>query len=337
MKTLADGVVHFLDLLAGGDGAQAGEQLGLQVVADKSVERVGTAILDAVGDGGDALGVVGFADGGHFGGEPLLELVLEGGDAVEHGGVGGFLIAGIFEGVLDERLAQVLHERVGLAGRVVDVGEHGLVVHDAQQILLGEAGGEKRAVGAHEKRLLGNLAHNVLHRGLHGLLDVAEVDGLAESHQERGAHELEDFDGFLGLASGHQSERVHILVVLLRALDMGGDRVGQVVELGQVGRHGDLGPLHPVVQARVRPAAQVGRQPVVVEIVDELGELREHELADGGDGQPHVVHGHSDRRALEVASVHCPVSRRIDQRVVVHRVDLPLNGMRRIPNHLHLK
>ena len=78
--------------------------------------------------------------------------------------------------------------------------------------------------------------------------------------------------------------------MLLGALDVRGDGVGQVVELRQVRRHGDLGSLHAVVQARVRAPAEVGWQAVVVEVIHKLGELCEHELADGGHGEPHVVH-----------------------------------------------
>ena len=160
-------------------------------------------MVDPVGDRGVAFVVVSVPDLGHFGGEADLELVLEAGDAVEDGAGGRFVAAVVVERVLDQDLAQLLHERVGLAGGVVDVGEHGLVVDDAEKILFGEAGREERAVGGvHEERLLRHLCNDVLHGGLHGFLEVAEVDGLAEGDEEGGGHELEDLDGFLGLARG---------------------------------------------------------------------------------------------------------------------------------------
>jgi hypothetical protein len=336
MVPFADCVVNFLDFLAGGGCPLARQELSLELLSDEFVQRIGSAAFDSVRHGGDPLGVVGFADERDFGVEPLLEVLLERCDFVEDGSVWEFLVGRVLEGVVDERLAQLLHERVSGAGGVVDVGEDGLVVDDAEEVLLCEPSGEKGAVRAHEERLLRGLADDVLHGCLHCLLDVAEVDGLAERDQERGAHELENLDGFFGLACGDESKGVHVLVVLLRALDVRGDRVGQVVELGEVGRHGDLGAFHAVVEARVWSAAEVGWQAVVVVVVDELGELREHELADGGHGQAHVVHGDADWSALEVSPVKRPVACRVDERGVVHGVDLSLDGMRCIANHFNL-
>uniref|UniRef100_A0A804PJU6 Uncharacterized protein n=1 Tax=Zea mays TaxID=4577 RepID=A0A804PJU6_MAIZE len=77
----------------------------------------------------------------------------------------------------------------------------------------------------------------------------------------------------------------------------------------------------------VAPTGQVGGQAVVVVVVDELRELRKHELADGCDGETGVVHGHPDGRALEVATVKSLASGDIDERVVVDGVDLALNGL----------
>ena len=70
--------------------------------------------------------------------------------------------------------------------------------------------------------------------------------------------------------------------MLLRALDVGGDGVREVLKLAGVGCHGDLGAFHAEVEAWVGPAGEVGWEAVAVEVVDELAELREHELADGG-------------------------------------------------------
>uniref|UniRef100_J3LEZ0 Uncharacterized protein n=1 Tax=Oryza brachyantha TaxID=4533 RepID=J3LEZ0_ORYBR len=108
---------------------------------------------------------------------------------------------------------------------------------------------------------------------------------------------------------------------------MVGDRVGEVLELRAVGGHGDLGALEPVVQARVAAAGQVGGQPVVVELVHQLGELREHELPDVGNGEAGVVHGHTDGRALEVAAVERLAAVDVDHRVVVDGVDLAFDGL----------
>jgi hypothetical protein len=109
--------------------------------------------------------------------------------------------------------------------------------------------------------------------------------------------------------------------------DVVGDRVPQELQLGVVGRHGDLGALKAVVQAGVTPTRQVGGQAVVVVVVDELRELHKHELAEGCDGETGVVHGHPNKRALEVATVKSLASGDIDERVVVDGVDLVLNGL----------
>ena len=113
--------------------------------------------------------------------------------------------------------------------------------------------------------------------------------------------------------------------MLLRALDVGSDGVREVLELAGVGCHGDLGAFHAVVEARVGPAGEVGWEPVVVEVVDELAELREHELADGSHREAHVVHGDADGRPLEVPAVERHVARDVDDGVVVHGVDLALD------------
>ncbi|PNT68701.1 hypothetical protein BRADI_3g44385v3 [Brachypodium distachyon] len=125
-----------------------------------------------------------------------------------------------------------------------------------------------------------------------------------------------------GLPRREEAEGVHVLVVLLRALDMVGDRVPQeLLELREVGRHGDLGALEAVVQARVAPAGGVGRQAVAVAVVHHLRELREHELiADRRDAEPRVVHGHADGAcALEVAAV--------DRLAAGNVVDRALDGL----------
>ena len=211
------------------------------------------------------------------------------------------------------------------------------MVDDAEEVLLGEPSREERVVGGvHEEGFLRDLGDDVFHGGLHGFLDVAEVDGLAQADEESGGHELENLDGFLGFARGHEPQRVHVLVVLLCALDVGGDGVGEVVELAEVGRHGDLCALHAVVQAGVWPPGEVRGKAVVVKVVHELAELRKHELPDGGDGEPHVVHGHADWGPLEVPPVDRPVARGVNQGVVVHRVDLALDRMCGCSDYLDL-
>ena len=240
------------------------------------------------------------------------------------------------ERVGDQHRAQLLHQRVCVAGSVVDVGEHRLALYDEQEVLLAEAGWQERAVFAHEQGLLGRLCDDLLHGSLHGLLHMAQVDGLAQPDEERGTHELENLHRLLGFAGRDEAEGVDVLVVLLGALDVRGDGVGEVVELAEVGRHGDLGALHAIVEAGVGPPGQVGRQAVVVVVIHELAELREHELAYGGHREPHVVHGHPDRRALEVPAVESDAPRSVDDGVVVHGVDLALDDVSRGPDHLNL-
>ena len=157
-----------------------------------------------------------------------------------------------------------------MAGGVVDVGEHRLAFHHQHEVLLAESGGEEDAVGADEQCLPGHLSHRLLHCALHGLLHVAQVHRLAQAQEEDGAHELENLHGLLGLPGGHQAQGVHVLVVLLRALHVRGHGVGQVVQLREVGSHGDLRAFHAVVKAGVGSSADVGRQPVVVVVVHEL-------------------------------------------------------------------
>ncbi|PUZ40681.1 hypothetical protein GQ55_9G443700 [Panicum hallii var. hallii] len=187
----------------------------------------------------------------------------------------------------------------------------------------GEAGGVEVAGGVGAQGPPRHRRHAALDGPLDVLLDVAQVDGLAQRDQERRGHELQDVDGLGGLPGGDEPQRIHVLVVLLRALDVVGDGVAQELQLGAVGGHGYLGALEAVVQARVAPAGQA----VVVEVVDELRELREHELADGGDGEAGVVHGHADGRALEVAAVKRLAAGDVDEGVVVDGVDLALDGL----------
>ena len=61
------------------------------------------------------------------------------------------------------------------------------------------------------------------------------VDCLAEPYEKRGSHELQNFEGLLRLASRDQAQGIYVLVVLLRALDVRGDGIRQIVQLGQGG------------------------------------------------------------------------------------------------------
>ena len=105
MLTLADGIVHLLDLLAGRDGAQAREQLRLEPTADEFVQGISPAVFDPVLNRRVALGVIRFANLRYLGLETDLELVLEGGDAVEDGARGCLVVFVGLERVLDEDLA----------------------------------------------------------------------------------------------------------------------------------------------------------------------------------------------------------------------------------------
>ncbi|KAG6548580.1 hypothetical protein Mapa_010069 [Marchantia paleacea] len=166
---------------------------------------------------------------------------------------------------------------------------------------------------------------------------MSEIDSLAESHQVRGEHELEHLHGLLSLPRGDEPQGINVLVVLLRALDVSGDRAGQVQQLGTVGRHGNLRALESVVEAGVGPSAQVRGQAAVVEVVHQFGELGEGQLPDGREREAQIVHGHADGRPLEVASVHGHVPRHIDERVVVDGVDFPLDCVRGLADHLDLR
>jgi hypothetical protein len=321
---LADADEDLVALLAGGLELLAGEEHAAELLADEAVQRERPAVLDPVGHGGGALGD-GDAGGLHLPGQHRAELLLELGDLGEHGGLALGVAAA--ESVVHQHGAQLLHQREAGAGRVLGVGEHALAVDGGDEVLLAEARGGEVAGGVHGQHLLGHLGHGVLHGGLDVLLEVAQVDGLAERDDVGGGHELEDVDGLGGLPGRDEAEGVHVLVVLLRALDVVGDGVAEVLELRAVGGHGDLGALEPVVQAGVAAAGQVGGETVVVELVHELGELREHELADVGDGEAGVVHGHTDGGALEVASVERLATVDVDDRVVVDGVDLALDGL----------
>jgi hypothetical protein len=323
---LAEGQEHLVALLAGGLELLAGQVHGAEVLADEAVQRVRPALLDPVGDRRGA-GLEGHAGGLHLPGQRLAQLLLEPVDLGEHGRAGVLLGLAAGEGVVHQHGPDLLHQgRVGAAGVVV-VPVHRLAVDGGEQGLLAEARAVEVAAEAGGQHLPGHRHHAALDGALEVLLEVAQVHGLAQRDHVRGRHELEDVHRLGGLPGGDEAEGVHVLVVLLRALDVVGDGVGQVLELGAVGRHGDLGALEPVVQARVAAARQVGGQPVVVELVDQLGELGEHELADVGDGEAGVVHGHADRGALEVAAVQRLATVDVDDRVVVDRVDLSLDGL----------
>jgi hypothetical protein len=73
------------------------------------------------------------------------------------------------------------------------------------------------------------------------------------------------------------AEGVHVLVVLLYALDVHGDGFGKVVELAEVAGHGDFGAFHAVVEARVRAAGEVGQE-IVGEDLEGLTEYEKKAL-----------------------------------------------------------
>jgi hypothetical protein len=321
---LADAEEHLVALLAGGLELLAGEEHAAELLAHEAVQRERAAVRDPVGHGGGALGD-GDAGGLHLLGQHRAELLLELGDPGEDGGLA--LRVAAAEGVVHQHGAQLLHQRQAGAGRVLRVREHGLAVDGGDELLLAEARAGEVPRGVHGQHLLGHLGDRVLDGGLDVLLQVAQVDGLAQRDDVGGRHELEDVDGLGGLPGRDEAQGVDVLVVLLRALHVVGDGVAQVLELGAVGGHGDLGALESVVQAGVAAAGQVGGEAVVVELVDELGELREHELADVGDGEAGVVHGHADGGALEVAAVQRLAAVDVDDRVVVDGVDLALDGL----------
>uniref|UniRef100_A0A804NTL0 Uncharacterized protein n=1 Tax=Zea mays TaxID=4577 RepID=A0A804NTL0_MAIZE len=333
---LVDGNEHLVKLLAGRARLLAGEVHCSELLAHEAVERVGAALGDSVRYRCRAV----FDSRPcslHRTGQRRAQLLLELGDLSEHGCLGVELGGAIGEGALHEHVAKLLHQRVVSAAGVVSIREHRLALDLLEQVLLAEAGDVEATGGVGAQSLLGHRHHAALDGALDVLLDVAQVHRLAQGDQERGGHELEDLDGLSSLPGGDESERVHVLVVLLRALDVVGDRVPQELQLRAVGRHGDLGALEAVVQAGVAPAGQVGGQAVVVVVVDELRELRKHELADGCDGETGVVHGHPDGRALEVATVKGLASGDVDERVVVDGVDLALNGLGGGTDNLNLR
>lgn len=84
-------------------------------------------------------------------------------------------------------------------------------------------------------------------------------------------------------------------------------------------------PLEPVIKAWVRTGVEVGREATVVVVADELGELGEDELPYGGEGDAEVVYGDPDGGTLEVATVEGDIVGNVDERVVIHRVDLVLD------------
>jgi hypothetical protein len=323
---LVDGHEHLVELLAGRPRLLAGQVLGADLLAHEPVQRVGPALLDPVGDQRAAV-LHGRARGLHLLGQRRADLLLELGHLGEDGRVHVALGVAVGQRVLDQHRAELLHQRVVGAARVVRVREHRLAVDRRLQVLLAEARVVEPAPGVQAQGLLGHLRHAVLHRGLHVLLEVPQVDGLAQGDQERGRHQLQDVDGLGGLPGGDEAQGVHVLVVLLSALDVVGHRVAQELELGAVGGHGYLGTLETVVQARVTPTGQVGGKAVVVVVVHQLRELREHELADSGERETSVVHGHTDGGALEVAAVERLATGHVDERVVVDGVDLALDGL----------
>ncbi|WVZ74538.1 hypothetical protein U9M48_022708 [Paspalum notatum var. saurae] len=332
---LVDGNENLVQLLAGRPCLLAGEVHGSELLAHEPVQRVGAALGDPVRYRRRAV-----LDGRpcrlHRLGQRGAQLLLELGDLGEHGCLGVELRHAVGEGALHEHVAELLHQRVVSAAGVVGVGEDGLALDLLEQVLLAEASVVEPTGGVGAQRLLRHRHHAALDGALDVLLDVAQVHGLAQGDQEGGGHELQDLDGLGGLPGGDEAERVHVLVVLLRALDVVGDRVPQELQLRAIGRHGDLGALKAVVQAGVAAPGQVGGQAVVVVVVDQLRELSEHELADGSDGEAGVVHGHADGRALEVATVQGLAPGDVDERVVVDGVDLALNGLGGSTDNLNL-
>uniref|UniRef100_A0A804M0Z3 Uncharacterized protein n=1 Tax=Zea mays TaxID=4577 RepID=A0A804M0Z3_MAIZE len=141
--------------------------------------------------------------------------------------------------MLHEHRAELLHQWIAGSARVFCVREHRHAVNSDEQVVVVDGLG-----------FFGDMRHALLNSGLDALLELAQVDGLAQCDQESGGHELQDGDGLGGHPGGDEAERVDALVVLLRCLHMVCHRVGKELELRAVGRHGDLSAIETVVQAR---------------------------------------------------------------------------------------
>ncbi|KAG6544161.1 hypothetical protein Mapa_014361 [Marchantia paleacea] len=115
--------------------------------------------------------------------------------------------------------------------------------------------------------------------------------------------------------------------MLLCTLHMGGHWIGQVQEFRGVGCHSYFRSFESVIQTRVRTPREIRGKPTVVEVIDKFRHLSEHELAHCRYCKAQIVHGHSNRCTLEVSTVHCLVSRYINEWVVIDGIDLPLNRM----------
>ncbi|URE07158.1 cryptochrome 2 [Musa troglodytarum] len=188
-QPFVDSHEHLVELLSGGSRLLAGEVCSPELLPDKPIQRVRPALPDPVGDGRVAA-----LDRGprrlHFLGEDGLQLLLEGGDLLEDGRGRVLLLLAIAQSVLHQDHPQLGHQGVRRAAGVVDVAEDVLPVDDHDQVLLAEARGVELALGARGQDPLGDLAHRVLDRMLEVLLQVPQIDGLAESNQVGGGHEL---------------------------------------------------------------------------------------------------------------------------------------------------
>ena len=111
------------------------------------------------------------------------------------------------------------------------------------------------------------------------------------------------------------------LVVHLRALNAGADRVPEEAKLTDVASHGDIYSFTKEVQARVG-GGEVPSEPAVHQRVKKLRALREEDLPNVDESKADILHRHRHRHSLEVSPIVHPAGLRVDEGVVRRRVRL---------------
>lgn len=177
MITITNGSVHLCKVFTGGDISVSGEQLGVELGSNKAVQRIRPALLDPILDTAMSIRVISFSNQWNVSCQSRGKLLFEVGDLTKQRCPCGVFIFGVLQRMLEHHQAKLLHERVSLAGWIVDVREDGLMLHNSEQIGFHS---QVRVVRVFKERLPRNLADDALHCRAHCFFQMAEINGLAK-------------------------------------------------------------------------------------------------------------------------------------------------------------
>ncbi|KAH0464877.1 hypothetical protein IEQ34_004980 [Dendrobium chrysotoxum] len=127
---------HLVELLPRRSHLLSGEEGGAQLLPDKPIKRIRPAFLNPVPYGRRSI-LKSHSYCLHLLWNRSFDLLFKSCDLLEDGRVGILLFLTIVEGMLNQHLPQILHQRIGRAAGVIRIGEHILPFNHCDQNLEG--------------------------------------------------------------------------------------------------------------------------------------------------------------------------------------------------------